>query len=355
MAEKDYYAILGVERTATAEEIKTAYKKQAIRYHPDRNPGNKEAEEKFKEAAAAYDVLRDPEKRARYDQFGEAGVNGQGMGGFGAGSMNMDDIFSMFGSIFGGRNPFSGGFGGFEESGYENAANGKPRGSDLRLRVKLTLEEISKGVTKKFKVKKYISCPECHGTGSEPTCGGEGLVIKNKCHHCNGEGVIIGEDIVEVNIPAGVAEGMIVNVPRKGNAGRHGGENGNLQVIIAEEKNDTFIREGQNLVYNLLLTVAQATLGDTVEIPTIDGTTKISIKPGTQPGKVLRLRGKGLPSVKGYGEGTGDLIVNVSVYIPEKLNEKEKKLFESIKESESIQPNSKTKESIFQKFRALFD
>ena len=389
MAEKDYYAILGVERTATAEEIKTAYKKQAIRYHPDRNPGNKEAEEKFKEAVVAYDVLRDPEKRARYDQFGEAGVNGQGMGGFGAGSMNMDDIFSMFGSIFGGRNPFSGGFGGFEESGYENAANGKPRGSDLRLRVKLTLEEISKGVTKKFKVKKYISCPECHGTGSEngsspdicptckgrgyvihqqksffgiiqsqdvcPTCGGEGRVIKNKCHHCNGEGVIIGEDIVEVNIPAGVAEGMIVNVPRKGNAGRHGGENGNLQVIIAEEKNDTFIREGQNLVYNLLLTVAQATLGDTVEIPTIDGTTKISIKPGTQPGKVLRLRGKGLPSVKGYGEGTGDLIVNVSVYIPEKLNEKEKKLFESIKESESIQPNSKTKESIFQKFRALFD
>ena len=167
MAEKDYYAILGVERTATAEEIKTAYKKQAIRYHPDRNPGNKEAEEKFKEAAAAYDVLRDPEKRARYDQFGEAGVNGQGMGGFGAGSMNMDDIFSMFGSIFGGRNPFSGGFGGFEESGYENAANGKPRGSDLRLRVKLTLEEISKGVTKKFKVKIYISCPECHGTGCD--------------------------------------------------------------------------------------------------------------------------------------------------------------------------------------------
>lgn len=383
---KDYYAILGVERTATAEEIKTAYKKQAIRYHPDRNPGDKEAEEKFKEAAAAYDVLRDPDKRARYDQFGEAGINGQGMGGFSASSMDMDDIFSMFGNIFGGRNPFDD-MGGFNRG--RNTANTKPRGGDLRLRVKLTLEEIAKGVTKKFKVKKYVPCPECNGSGSEKgssadvcptckgsgyvirqqrsffgivqtqevchTCGGEGRVIKNKCHHCNGEGVVIGEEIVEVNIPAGVSEGMIVNVPKKGNYGRHGGECGNLQVIIEEEKNDTFIRDGQNLIYNLLLTVAQAALGDTIEIPTIDGTTKISIKPGTQPGKVLRLRGKGLPSVKGYGEGVGDLIVNVSVYIPEKLNEKERKLFESIKENESIQPNSNTKESIFQKFRALFD
>lgn len=385
---KDYYAILGVERTATADEIKAAYKKQAIRYHPDRNPGDKEAEEKFKEAAAAYDVLRDPEKRARYDQFGEAGVNGQGMDGFSAGSMDMDDIFSMFGSIFGGRNPFSG-FTGFDDDGFHASSRGGQRGSDLRLRVKLTLEEISAGVNKKFKVKKYVPCTECGGSGSEkgsspevcptckgrgyvvhqqrsffgivqsqnvcPTCGGERHVIRNKCRRCGGEGVVVGEDIVEVNIPAGVAEGMIVNVPRKGNAGRRGSESGNLQVIIAEEKSSTFVREGQNIIYNLLLTVAQAALGDTVEIPTIGGTTKISIKPGTQPGKVLRLRGKGLPPVKGYGSETGDLVVNISVYIPERLNEKEKKLFESLKESESIQPSSKTKESIFQKFRALFD
>lgn len=386
---KDYYAILEVERTATAEEIKTAYKKQAIKYHPDRNPGNKEAEERFKEAAAAYDVLRDPDKRARYDQFGEAGINGQGFGGgYSASSMNMDDIFSMFGNIFGGRNPF-GDFGGFSENGYSGMANEKPRGGDLRMRVKLTLEEIAKGVTKKFKVKKYVPCSECNGSGSEkggstdtcptchgrgfvihqqrslfgimqtqdvcPTCGGEGKIIKNKCHHCNGEGVVIGEEIVEVNIPAGVSEGMIVNVPRKGNAGRHGGENGNLQVIIEEEQHDTFIREDNNLIYNLLLTIAQATLGDTVDIPTIDGMTKISIKPGTQPGKVLRLRGKGLPSVKGYGDGTGDLVVNVSVYIPENINSKERELFESIKESENLQPDKKTKDNIFKRFRALFE
>lgn len=386
---KDYYSILGVERTATADEIKAAYKKQAIRYHPDRNPGNKEAEEKFKEAAAAYDVLRDPDKRARYDRFGEAGVNGHGFeGGFNSGSMDMEDIFSMFGNIFGGHNPFEN-FGGFGSTGYGESTVEKPRGSDLRLRVKLTLEEIAKGTTKKFKVKKYIPCPDCHGNGSEdgkspevcpsckgrgyvirqqrsmfgimqtqtvcPTCGGEGRIVKHKCHHCNGEGVIIGEEVVDVNIPAGVAEGMIINVPRKGNAGRHGGENGNLQVQVEEEKHDIFIREDNNIVYNLLITIAQAVLGDTVDIPTIDGMTKISIKQGTQPGKVLRLRGKGLPSVKGYGEGTGDLIVNVSVYIPEELNEKERKLFEELKNCDNIKPNKTAKENIFQKFRALFD
>lgn len=383
--EKDYYKILGVERTATAEEIKTAYKKMAIRYHPDRNPGDKEAEEKFKAAAEAYDVLRDPDRRSRYDQFGAAGVNGEGFGGF-SGSMGMDDIFSMFGDLFNGHNPF-GGFGGFSTDGGASAA--RPAGGNLRLRVKLTLEEIAKGVTKKFKLKKYVPCPECHGTGAEkgsdlevcptchgsghvvrqqrtflgimqtqtvcPTCHGEGRIVKKKCSHCNGEGVVLADEVVEVNIPAGVEEGMIVNVPGKGNAGRHGGPNGDLQVVIEEAPHESFVRDGNDLVYNLLLTVPQAALGDTVEIPTLDGKTKITIKPGTQPGKVLRLRGKGLPSVKGYGTGTGDLIVNVSVYIPETLTKEERKALETLKESENLTPDKETKESIFKRFKALFD
>ena len=381
--EKDYYKILGVERSATADEIKSAYKKMAIKYHPDRNPGDKEAEEKFKQAAEAYDVLRDPDRRSRYDQFGAAGVNGEGFGGFGgSGGMDMGDIFSMFGDIFGGFNGFSG-FGG------NNTSAQRSQGGNLRLRVKLTLEEISTGVTKKFKLKKYITCPECGGSGAEkgspaetcptchgqghvvrqqrtilgimqtqivcPTCHGEGKIIKNKCNHCNGEGVVKDDEVVEVNIPAGVSEGMIVNVPGKGNAGRHGGINGDLQVIIEEIPHQTFIRDEYDLVYNLLLTVPQAALGDTVDIPTLDGKTKITIKPGTQPGKVLRLRGKGLPAIKGYGSGVGDLIVNVSVYIPETLTKEEKKALESLRDSENLQPDKKVKETIFQKFRALFD
>lgn len=388
MASKDYYEILGVSKSATDDEIRTAYKKMAIKYHPDRNPGDKEAEEKFKEAAAAYDVLHDPDKRSRYDQFGEAGLNNSGFGGFGGGgNMNMDDIFSMFGDIFGGHSPFSG-FGGFGGGDYSEARQ-QSRGSDLRLRVKLSLEEIAKGVTKKFKVKKYIPCPDCKGSGSEPgsdvqtcptcqgrgyvvhqqrsifgivqtqsvcpTCHGEGKVIKNKCHHCGGEGVIMGEEIVEVNIPAGVSEGMIVNVPGKGHAGRHNGVNGNLQVVIEEEDNDTFIRDDNNLVYNLLLTVSQAALGATVDVPTIDGKSRIKIEPGTQPGKVLRLRGKGLPAVKGYGSGVGDLIVNISVYIPEHLNSKEREVFEGIQDNDNVKPNSKVKEMIFKNFRSLFN
>ncbi len=381
--EKDYYKILGVERSATADEIKSAYKKMAIKYHPDRNPGDKEAEEKFKQAAEAYDVLRDPDRRSRYDQFGAAGVNGEGFGGFGgSGGMDMGDIFSMFGDIFGGFNGF-GGFGG------NSASAQRSQGGNLRLRVKLTLEEISTGVTKKFKLKKYITCPECGGSGAEkgssaetcptchgqghvlhqqrtilgimqtqtvcPTCHGEGKIIKNKCNHCNGEGVVKDDEVVEVNIPAGVSEGMIVNVPGKGNAGRHGGINGDLQVIIEEIPHQTFIRDENDLVYNLLLTVPQAALGDTVDIPTLDGKTKITIKPGTQPGKVLRLRGKGLPAIKGYGSGVGDLIVNVSVYIPENLTKEEKNALESLRNSENLQPDKKVKETIFQKFRALFD
>ena len=380
----DYYQILGVERTASEDEIKRAYKKMAIKYHPDRNPGDKKAEEKFKQAAEAYDVLRDPEKRSRYDQFGKAGVNGGagGFGGFNGQGMNMDDIFSMFGDIFGGRH----GFGGFNSA--ENQTR-QYRGSDLRLKVKVNLNDVMNGVTKKFKVRKDIICDECKGSGCEkgtspetcstcngrgyvirtqrsifgmmqtqqpcPTCNGEGTIIKHKCHKCHGEGVVSGEEIIEAKIPAGVADGMMVNVPGKGNAAKHNGIPGDIQILIEEEPSKIFIRDENDLIYNLLLTVPQAVLGDDIEIPTVDGKVKIKIAPGTQPGKVLRLRGKGIPAIQGYGYGKGDLVINISVYIPEKINDKERKLFEEIRNSENVKSNESVKKTIFEKFRSYFE
>lgn len=380
----DYYQILGVERTASEDEIKRAYKKMAIKYHPDRNPGDKEAEEKFKQAAEAYDVLRDPEKRSRYDQFGKAGVNGGagGFGGFNGQGMNMDDIFSMFGDIFGGRH----GFGGFNSA---ESQTRQYRGSDLRLKVKVNLNDVMNGVTKKFKVRKDIICDECKGSGCEkgtspetcstcngrgyvirtqrsifgmmqtqqpcPTCNGEGTIIKHKCHKCHGEGVVSGEEIIEAKIPAGVADGMMVNVPGKGNAAKHNGIPGDIQILIEEEPSKIFIRDENDLIYNLLLTVPQAVLGDDIEIPTVDGKVKIKIAPGTQPGKVLRLRGKGIPAIQGYGYGKGDLVINISVYIPEKINDKERKLFEEIRNSENVKSNESVKKTIFEKFRSYFE
>ena len=382
--ETDYYKILGVERTATADEIKRAYKKVAIKYHPDRNPGDKEAEEKFKQAAQAYDVLRDPDKRARYDQFGAAGVDGAagGFGGFGPGGMDLNDIFRNFGDIFGGA---FGGFGGFGGGRGQR----QYRGSDMRMKVRLTLEEISTGVTKKFKVRKDITCTECHGTGCAsghspetcptchgqgyviqsrrsflgmmqtqevcPNCHGEGTVIKHTCSHCHGEGVTSGEEIVEIKIPAGVAEGMVVNVPGKGNAAKRGGVPGDIQVLIEEEPHKEFIRDDTDLIYNLLLTVSQAALGDTIDIPTLTGKARIKIEPGTQPGTALRLRGKGLPAVQGYGVGTGDIVVNISVYIPEHLTKEERKAFEALRENDHMQPNDSIKDKIFRAFRNFFD
>lgn len=385
MEKRDYYEVLGVSKTASDAEIKKAYKQMAIKYHPDRNPGDKEAEAKFKEAAEAYDVLRDPQKRARYDQFGHAGMSGAG--GFGGGaSMNMDDIFSMFGDIFGGHGGF-GGFGGFGGGGGRRKPQYK--GGDLRLKVKLNLSEIATGVTKKFKVKKMVTCSHCHGTGGEgdhstetcptchgsgyvtrtqqsifgmmqtqsacPTCHGEGTVIKNKCKVCGGEGVVSGEEVIEVNIPAGVADGMIVNAPGKGHAAKRGGIPGDIQVFIEEEAHPELLREDNNLIYSLLLDIPTATLGGECEIPTIDGKAKIKIEPGTQPGKVVRLRGKGLPAVQGYGYGTGDLIVNISVYIPETLNKEEKKFFENARNSDSFAPNPSIKDKIFRKFKSFFE
>jgi molecular chaperone DnaJ len=385
MAKRDYYEVLGISKGASEDEIKKAYRKIAIKYHPDRNPGDKEAEEKFKEAAEAYDVLHDPQKRQTYDQFGFEGLSG-GAGGFGGGfggGFSMDDIFSMFGDVFGGR----GGFGGFGGGGRRQPA--QYRGADLRLKVRLTLQEIATGVTKKFKVRKDVPCDHCHGTGAEGgsgsdtcpnchgsgveirtqqsifgmmqtqttchVCGGEGKIIKNKCHHCHGEGIVKGEEVVEINIPAGVAEGMVVNVPGKGNAGKHNGITGDIQVFIEEEPNDTFVRDGNNLLYNLLLDFPTAALGGTVDIPTIEGNSvKIKIEPGTQPGKTLRLRDKGLKPVQGYGNEKGDLIVNISVYVPKTLSKEEKKSIEGFKDSDNFKGDSSTKESIFRKFRNYF-
>ena len=383
MAQKrDYYEVLGVEKGASEDEIKKAYRKIAIKYHPDRNPGDKEAEEKFKEAAEAYDVLHDPQKRQQYDQFGFNGPMGGGFGGFGGASMNMDDIFSMFGDIFGGH-----GFGGFGGGARRPQQH---RGSDLRLKVRLTLEEINQGVVKKFKVRKDIPCQHCHGSGAEagsgteqcptchgsgvithttqsifgmmqtqgvcPTCGGEGKVIKNKCHECGGEGIVKGEEVVEINIPAGVAEGMVVNIPGKGNAGRKNGVNGDIQVLIEEEKNDTFIRDGNDLIYNLLLDFPTAALGGEIEIPTIEGNKlRVKIDSGTQPGKTLRLRGKGLPAVQGYGSGRGDLVVNISVYVPKTLSRDEKEAIQKFRESDNFKGDKQTKDTIFQRFKNYFN
>ena len=364
MEKRDYYEVLEVEKTATVEEIKKAYRKKAIQYHPDKNPGDKTAEEKFKEAAEAYDVLSNPDKRARYDRFGHAGLggaagNGGPFGGF-SGGMSMDDIFSMFGDIFGGHS--GGGFGGFGGFGGGGGTQQRRyRGSDLRVKVKLNLKEISTGVEKKFKLKKYVPCTHCHGTGAEgdggsetcPTCGGEGKIIKNKCKECAGEGIVYGEEVVTVKIPKGVAEGMQLSMGGKGNAGKHNGMPGDLLILVEEEQDPNLIRDENDLIYNLLLSFPTAALGGAVEIPTIDGKVKVKIDSGTQPGKVLRLRGKGLPNVNGYG--TGDLLVNVSVYVPETLSKDEKRALEEMEESDNFKPNTSIKEKIFKKFKSLFD
>lgn len=389
MAEKrDYYEVLGVDKNASEDDIKKAYRKLAIKYHPDRQAGKsdaekKEAEDKFKEAAEAYEVLHDQQKRQQYDQFGFNGPQGFGAGGFGEGGMNMDDIFSMFGDIFGGHSGF-GGFGG--RGGSQQRVY---RGSDLRLKVRLSLQDIASGVTKKFKVKKDIvctccqgsgaegnsqpeTCPTCHGSGVVsrtvrsmfgmmttqaecPTCQGEGTVIKNKCHECHGTGVVKGDEIVEINIPAGVEEGMVVNVSGKGNAGPHNGVNGDIQVLIEEEKNDIFTRDKQDLAYNLLLDFPTAALGGEKQIPTINGSkVTLKIEPGTQPGKTVRLRGKGLPALRGYGSGTGDLIVKISVYVPKTLTREEKKAIEALRDSENFKGDSSAEKNIFDTFKSWF-
>ncbi len=392
MDKRDYYEVLGVAKDASADEIKKAYRKKAIEFHPDKNPGDKVAEDKFKEAAEAYEVLSNADKRARYDQFGHAGMSGAAGnggpfgGGFGGQGMSMDDIFSMFGDIFGGRG--GGGFGGFS-SGFGGGGQQQRRfrGSDLRVKVKLNLKEVSTGVEKKFKLKKYVACSHCHGTGAEgdagsetcqtckgsgsvirnqqtilgtmqtrvtcPTCNGEGKIIKEKCKECAGDGIVYGEEVVSVNIPKGVAEGMQLSMGGKGNAGKHNGVPGDLLILVEEEQHSELIRDDNDLIYNLLLSIPTAALGGAVEIPTIDSKVKVKIDAGTQPGKVLRLRGKGLPQVNGYG--TGDLLVNISVYVPETLSKDEKAAMEKLDSSDNFKPSTSVKEKIFKKFKNLFD
>jgi len=385
MSKRDYYEVLEVSKTATPEEIKKAYRKKALQYHPDKNQGDKQAEEKFKEAAEAYEVLSNPEKRQRYDQFGHSGVGGSG--GFSSGNMSMDDIFSMFGDVFGDAFGGFGGFGGFGSSRGRSARRVN-RGSDLRVKVSLTLNEIATGVEKKIKVRKYVACPSCRGTGAQdgssfstcstcrgsghvtriantllgqmqttstcPTCQGEGQIITSKCIHCTGEGVVREEEVISIRIPAGVGEGMQLNVSGKGNTGRRGGTNGDLLVVIQEEEHPELIRENNNLIYNLFLTFPQIANGTTAEIPTIDGKVKVRIDPGTQPEKVLRLRGKGLPDVNGYGKG--DLLVKVHVWIPQKLTPEERKMLEKLQEMPSFRKGpSESEKRFFEKMRDIFD
>src|SRR5690554_4068509 len=380
MSKRDYYEILGVGKNATAEEIKKAYRKKAIQYHPDKNPGNKEAEEMFKEAAEAYEVLSDPDKRSRYDRYGHSGVGGSAGGGFGGG-MSMDDIFSHFGDIFGGF----GGFSGFGGSGRSSRRVNK--GSNLRVKVSLTLAEIAKGVEKKIKVKKYVSCTHCNGTGAAggtaystcstcrgtgqvtritntilgqmhqttscPTCHGEGTVITQSCTHCNGEGLVRQEEIVTIQIPAGVENGMQLSVSGKGNAARRGGINGDLIILIQEEPHPELTRDGSDLIYNLLLSVPDAILGSTVEIPTVEGKVKVKIEGGTQPGKILRLKGKGLPEINGYRRG--DLLVRINVYIPKDLSKEDIRLVEKLRESEGFVPGADAGQNFFSRMKNMFE
>ncbi|MBN2805844.1 MAG: molecular chaperone DnaJ [Prolixibacteraceae bacterium] len=385
MSKRDYYEILGVEKNATPEEIKKAYRKKAIQYHPDKNPGDKQAEENFKEAAEAYEVLSNQEKKQRYDQFGHAGMGGAS--GFSGQNMNMDDIFSMFGDIFGGHfggGGFGGGFGSSRSRGQH-----VNRGQNLRVKVSLTLKEIAEGAEKKIKVKKYVACKACNGSGAKdgsfstcstchgsgqvtrisntflgqmqttsacPTCGGEGKIITNKCTVCYGEGIVKDDEIITLNIPAGVANDMQLSVSGKGNAARRGGINGDLILVVREEEHPDLIRDDNDLIYNLFLNLPELALGTTAEIPTVDSKVKVKIDAGTQPEKILRLRGKGLPDINGYGKG--DLLVRIHAWVPAKLSSEEKSLLEKL----NLQPNFQAsgqdqadKKDFFKKMRGMFE
>ncbi|MFR9650133.1 MAG: molecular chaperone DnaJ, partial [Rikenellaceae bacterium] len=378
--------VLGVEKSANADQIKKAYRKAAIQFHPDKNPGDKESEDKFKEAAEAYDVLSNDEKRARYDRFGHAGMGGAasggagGFGGFSGGGFSMDDIFSQFGDIFGGH------YGG-SRGGYSQGGRRVNRGTDIRIKVKLNLQEIAEGVTKKVKISKLIACDACGGTGAKnstayatcstcggtgvvsrvensffgriqtqgvcPTCNGTGKVITEKCDKCQGVGAVRGEEVVEIAIPAGVGEGMVLNVQGKGNAPQQGGINGDLHVVIVEERHEELLRDGNDLIHNLNIPVTTAILGGSVEVPTIDARAKIKIPAGTHAGKVLRLAGKGLPEVNGYGRG--DILVVVDITIPSKLSSEEKKLVDKLSTMPSFKEASKLKDqNIFERMKSFF-
>lgn len=386
MSKRDYYEILSVSKSASVDEIKKSYRKVAMQYHPDRNPGDKTAEEKFKEAAEAYEVLSDQDKRAQYDRYGHAGVSGNGRG-YHPGGMNTEDIFSQFGDIFG-EDIFGSFFGG---NGGQRTRSGQRargvRGSNLRIKLKLTYEEIAKGVTKNVKVKKYVACNVCHGNGAKdknsiqtcgtcggsgqvrkvtntflgqmqtvttcPSCNGEGTTITAKCNNCKGEGRMYAEETVTIDIPAGVQEGMQLNISGKGNAGERGGSGGDLIILIEEEQNNELQREGLNVVYDLHISFTDATFGTQLEVPTIDGRAKIKIPAGTQSGKIFRLKGKGFPAVNSYEKG--DQLVHVNVWTPQHLTPEEKVLLDKLSQSPNFKPApDKNQKSFFDKVKEMF-
>jgi len=380
---RDYYDILGIGKSASAEDVKKAYRKVAMQYHPDRNPGDKSAEEKFKEAAEAYEVLSDTGKRAQYDRYGHAAVN-SGRGGFNGGGMNMEDIFSQFGDVFG--DDLFGSFFGGRRGGGSSRATGI-RGSNLRVKIKLNFEEIARGVNKNIKVKKHVSCSVCHGSGAKdkssvqacgtcggsgqvrrvsntflgqmqtvttcPTCNGEGTTITAKCTTCKGEGRVFGEEVVSIDIPAGVQEGMQLSVSGKGNAGERGGNAGDLIVLIEEEAHGELQRDGLNVAYDLHISFSDAVFGTQLEVPTIDGKAKIRIPPGTQSGKIFRLKGKGFPSVNSYEKG--DQLIHVNVWTPQQVSPEEKAMIEKLGHSPNFHPKpDKNEKSFFDKVREMF-
>lgn len=375
MTKRDYYEILDVPRTATPEEIKKAYRKMALKYHPDKNPDDPGAEAKFKEAAEAYEILSDADKKQRYDRYGHDGVKGMPGGGF---NMSMDDIFSHFGDIFGGG--FGSAFG--DQFGFGTRGRSRRRvnrGTNLRVKVKLTLEEISTGVEKKIKVSKYIPCDHCNGTGAEkgasmntcptchgqghitrvtstflgqmqtsstcPACDGEGTVIGTKCNKCYGNGIVKGEEVITVRIPAGVSDGMQLSMSGKGNAAARGGIPGDLLILIEEHESELFTRDGNNLIYEHFISLPDAALGAMVDIPTLEGKARIKVDPGTQSGKILRLKSKGLPDINGYGRG--DLLVNITVWTPRNLTREERSILEKFRDSENFRPNPSSKDKGF--------
>ncbi|MDX1904521.1 MAG: molecular chaperone DnaJ [Thermonemataceae bacterium] len=379
MAKRDYYEILGVGKNATPEELKKAYRQLAIKYHPDKNPGNAEAEEKFKEAAEAYEILSDAEKRKRYDQFGHSGVSGGYGGGGSAGFNDMEDIFSRFSDIFGGS--------GFESFFRGGSGTTTRKGSNLRIKLKLTLQEVAEGTEKKIKVKRHVACKACNGNGSKngssvqtcgtcggvgqvrrvtntmlgqmvstttcPTCEGTGKVISQKCEVCAGEGRTLEEEVIPIRVPAGVMEGMQLSLAGKGNYPLRGGQYGDLYVVIEEIEDEHLKRDGANVIYDLYISFIDATLGASVEVPTIDGKVKIKIDPGTQSGKILRLKGKGLKDLQRYDKG--DQLVHVNIWTPQKLTNEERAILEKLKNAKNFMPSpDKSEKSFFEKMREFF-
>jgi molecular chaperone DnaJ len=370
---RDYYEILGVAKSANESEIKKAYRKLALKYHPDKNPDDKTAEEKFKEAAEAYEVLSNTEKRQRYDRFGHAGVGGAaGGGGFGGG-MNMDDIFEQFGDVFGG------GFGGFGGGrGRSGGGTQMAKGSNLRVKIKLTLEEIATGVKKKIKVNKlvnadgvtYKTCSQCNGSGRVmrvtqtflghmqtaaacPSCGGTGKIIDKRPADADNQGLKRQEEVIEIDIPAGVEEGMQLSVTGKGNAGPFNGIPGDLLIVVEEVEHAELRRDGDHLHHDAYISFIDAVLGESIEIPTVSGKVKIKVEPGTQSGKMLRLKGKGLPNVQRYG--TGDLFVHINVWTPTRVSKEEREILEKLKESENFQPSpADGDKGFFQRVKDMF-